>query len=160
GLASAYFEFNTDGDVKFGGNLNFDKIPGFKATANLSGWVDGRGFSAEANSRICIGDAGQGGRVVLSSVGIAGCAAFGPVSLGGGYKWGGTPDLIAGSCDLAPYRGDASAAQAQRSVTVRAPGGVVAVSGASSAPHATLAGPIRIADTPGAATDTAFHAEK
>ena len=144
--------------MKFGGHLDY-KIAAFKATGDIDGWADKRGFSAEAKSRICIGDACQGGQVVLSSVGFAGCAEFGPLKLGGGYKWGGTPDVIAGSCDLAPYRGDATAAQA-RTVTVRA---LAEASWRSPEPPPrrtlTLVGPERITDTPGAASATAFHAE-
>ncbi len=166
-LATAFFELRTNGYIGFGGHLGYE-LSGFKATADLSGWLFKSDFNVEASANICLGDLGcAGGDVVFSSVGFAGCAKTFIADFGAGYKWGDGLDLMFTGCDVGPYRAVASAAQAgatrQLKFGAGAPSGFVAVTGQGAPPHVALVGPggVRIEDTPGAkaetATSIAFH---
>ena len=166
-LASAFFELRTNGYVAFGGHLGFESA-GFRATADVGGWLFKSAFSLDAGASICLGDLGcVGGEVVFSSVGFAGCAKTPIIDFGAGYRWGKSLDIMFSGCDVGPYRAAAAAAQAggPRSVSF-APGvraGIVAVQGDSAPPNVALVNPagVRIEDTPGTSNRTrvafSFH---
>ena len=159
-LAGAFFELRTNGFVGFGGRLGYE-LGGFKATANVGGWLSKSAFSVDAGANICLGDLGcAGGEVVFSSAGFAGCADMGFADVGAGYMWGKSLDFMFTGCDVGPYRASAAAAQAGGARTVSfgpgRPSGVIAVHGVGAPPHVSVVSPagIRIEDTPGTSTRT------
>lgn len=169
-LATAFFELRTNGYVGFGGHLGLEAF-GFSASADLDGWLFKSAFNVGAKAQICLGDLGcEGGEVVFSSVGFAGCAYTTLADFGAGYKWGESIDPMFTGCDVGPYKATAAAAQAggARSVSFGGglPSGVVAVTGSGAPPHVALVGPggVRIEDTPGTKSETptslAFHDPK
>jgi len=167
-LATAFFELRTNGYVGFGGHLGYE-VSGFKAVADLNGWLFKSAFNVGASANICLGDLGcAGGDVVFSSVGFAGCAHTFIADFGAGYKWGDGLDLMFSGCDVGPYKATAAAAQAGAGARTLSfgkgvPSGFVAVTGQGAPPHVALVGPggARIEDTPGTkaqtATSLAFH---
>jgi hypothetical protein len=169
-LATAFFELRTNGYIGFGGHLGLEAF-GFSASADLSGWLFKSDFNVGAKAQICLGDLGcEGGEVVFSSVGFAGCAYTTLADFGAGYKWGESIDPMFTGCDVGPYKATAAAAQAGGTPSVSfgqdLPSGVVAVTGDGGPPHVALVGPggARIEDTPGTKSETptslAFHDPK
>jgi hypothetical protein len=157
-LATAKLIFQTNGYFEADGKLSFSLGPvdvegdvaafvdlgsqQFSASANLSGDIDGYGVSAQG---------------VVSSTGVAACAAVSKVLHAGfGYTWGGAFDLMVGvgSCDISGYVIAEKAAVAVARDGVRrgsaryavpgaagAPFEDIAVTGAGSAPSVVLHGP-------------------
>jgi hypothetical protein len=154
-LATAKLIFQTNGYFEADGKLSFSLGPvevegdvsafvdlgsqQFSASALLSGDIDGYGVSAQG---------------VVSSTGIAACAAVSKVLHAGfGYTWGGAFDLMVGvgSCDISGYviaeRPAVSTALARRLVTYSVPAAAgapfedIAVTGSGSAPSVVLHGP-------------------
>jgi hypothetical protein len=153
-LASGYLGVQTNGYVEGGGTLgqsaSFGSVEGTvrgeanTTTFNLEGAAAVRvkfGYTFNAT-----------GHAVVSSKGLAGCAEFGWLSGGVGYKWGSGFALFRG-CDLGPYRAivvhaslrrvGARVAQAAQSLTVPAalPEEGIEVLGTTAPPQFTLTAP-------------------
>ncbi len=104
-LATSFLEFRTNGYVGYGGRLTY-KYAGFGVSSGIEGWLYKSDFNVEASAELCLGDLGCAeGRLVVSSVGIAGCVGSGFFSFGAGWKWDETPDLMFTSCDVGPVPG-------------------------------------------------------
>jgi hypothetical protein len=127
-----------------------DPVPPVRIEGRVAGWVDGprNTFDAEGSGQACVPLAGcLGGRTVMSSRGIAGCAFVGRAGVGVGYDWRTrTTTFIGGACDLSAFvetRGRAAGTATQRSLTLPAGLAVAAfrVRGAGAPPSITVTGP-------------------
>ena len=115
-----------EGEVtyKATGSLDFWFQAGFdfkiaKVKGRVDGWAETQGskkFNVEGSIEICVKILGcVGGNALASSVGVAGCAEvdtlFGTIRGGVGMRWGGSPKLMGGSCDIGPWRARRNIAQ-------------------------------------------------
>lgn len=96
-------------DFRFHAGFDFKVV---KINGDVVGWVETTGskrFNVEGKVEVCAKIIGcVKGEAVVSSVGLAGCASvdtfLGTVHGGGGMKWGGKLKIMAGSCDIGPWR--------------------------------------------------------
>jgi hypothetical protein len=96
-------------DFKFRAGFDF-KVA--KINGSVVGWVETTGskrFNVEGKVEVCAKIIGcVRGDALVSSVGVAGCAHvdtfLGTVHGGAGLKWGGKVKIMAGSCDIGPWR--------------------------------------------------------
>ena len=159
-VASAYLQFKTDGQVNFGGHLDFEQDP-IQIHGGIDGWIlPPKQFSVDGKVRVCLGDLGcDGGEVVVSSVGLAACVHLLGADVGAGYKWGSSllwaPSILANidvmwsGCSVSDYQpaappvGSASAAAAGHVMQIGPglPFAVVSAVGLGAAPHVALLGP-------------------
>ena len=142
-LANAYFEFRTDGYVGWGGGLDY-RAGFFSLTSRLDGWLKGPKFNVESTARVCVAELKcEGGQVVISSVGFGGCVQTFLADFGGGYKWGGSLDIMLHGCDVGEFRAVASGAGSQRTFSFdgNPPSGFVGVRGKDGPPHVALVDP-------------------
>jgi hypothetical protein len=108
-IATAKLLFQTNGYFEVDGNvdINLDVV---ELQGGMRAFVDlpGKEFSAEAQMLLSVfGFSTIHADAIISSVGAAACGSFGVYTLGLGYMWGGSLDVIAGigdSCDLSAYR--------------------------------------------------------
>jgi PKD repeat protein len=123
--------------------------PFARLSGEVHGWIDGphRTFNSSGAGEACFG-ACFGATMLMSSVGVAGCARLGLGSVGGAYAWRTRRfDWLAGACDLGPWTATASprarAAQNERTLTLPSGLDVAAfeVTGAGGAPRVTVTGP-------------------
>jgi hypothetical protein len=164
-VATAFMQFKTDGQVSFGGRLDY-ALGDFSLHAGINGWImPPTKFSVDGSGRVCLGDLGcAGGEAVISSIGMAACAHVLGIDFGAGYKWGPSalwgPALLADihfmftGCSVADYQPAgataagarapaAGAAASSRSFVVgrKLPFVVVSAVGATAPPHVVLSGP-------------------
>lgn len=160
-VGRAYAQFRTDGEVSFGGSVDY-KIGTFGMTGQIDGWVlPPDAFSAKGSASVCLGTLGcLGGEIAFSSKGMAACAKTSVVNFGAGYEWGPsvlwTPailldiDFMFSGCSVADYeveRPPAGLRRAQigatRPVTIEKglPSAVVGVTGTGAAPNVALISP-------------------
>jgi hypothetical protein len=160
-IATAKLVFRTDGFFEVDGNIDIDLD-----VADLSGGLDAfvdlpdKTFSAEAKMNLSVLDVSvDSADAIVSSVGVAACASVTPlVTVGIGYKWGGSPAILGGlgkSCDVSAYRvqpvadrasiadhaGRAHAAVASIPVPAHAPYEDLLVTGAGAPPSVLLTAP-------------------
>ncbi|MCW2959282.1 MAG: hypothetical protein JWP18_2085, partial [Solirubrobacterales bacterium] len=164
-LGGFSFSADTDGQIAFAGHLGFDAAIA-SVDARLAGWIDGtRAFSIEGSGTACVFSvACAGAEGVVSSEGLAACGYVTllavRVAVGFGIRWPDDLSVMAGVCDIGPYRasrvrlagGDlraggigALSAQAGGAQTVTFPAGtpygLVRLTGATGAPDVTLTAP-------------------
>lgn len=142
-LARAYFEFRTNGYVGFGGRFDLGDPDIFSIGAGFNGWLYRSAFNVSANGSACVGLFGCAeAEVVVSSVGLGACTK-GDLSVGGGYRWGESIDVMLSGCDIGEYSATIAQAGGARAVRFKSglPSGFVAVTGRDAPPHVTLVGP-------------------
>ncbi len=145
-------------DFKFRAGFDF-KVA--KVEGKVAGWVETTGsrkFNVEGNVTVCAKIIGcVRGDALVSSVGVAGCAHvdtfLGTVHGGVGMKWKSKPKIMAGSCDIGPWRAQRSALRLDADghrlqapslgflVGDRAPGVAVRVRGRGGIPKVAFVGP-------------------
>ena len=84
-------------------------------SAELAGWVARSGFSAEAAAELLVfGQRAAAAELLVSSVGLAACGQIGWLRAGFGRRWN-EPNgsVLAGACDVGPYRARRAAVAAQ-----------------------------------------------
>jgi len=150
-LANGSLDYFTNGRVTASG----DASVGFSAVslhAHVAGWVyQTKAFSLSGSGFIQVGlwqiNKGTG---VISSAGIAACGRpFGDLgpSVGFGYRWGGSPDVMASSCDIGPYSASAAVSRTPKApITMTLPSGLpvaaIQITGQNAtAPAGTLTDP-------------------
>lgn len=106
-LGEAFVRYSTTGLFEFGAKTEFS-FWRLSLDGSVEGWVDGlNAFNVEGKIEACLdvwgpnpcGDA----RVLVSSIGIAGCIGAYGYHVGAGATWDLDFDAFTG-CDLAPYR--------------------------------------------------------
>lgn len=149
-LYEAAFELHGDGYIEAKGRAKW-VWPGVALMeGKLSVEMLGTTFNAHGGVDACVLDwCAVGARAVVSNAGAAVCLK---IDLGVdtwhpgiGYKWGETPTIYFGGCELGPYKTRVRAAQAggPSSVTLPSglPGAAIAVVGRDAPPTVTLVGP-------------------
>ncbi|HWI70798.1 MAG TPA: hypothetical protein VNT55_02505, partial [Baekduia sp.] len=151
-IADVAVEYRTSGFFKLAAHLGLDIGP-FSANGSVSGFLDRTGdFNFAVDASVCLGDyCGPGANVVFSSTGFAGCVKvlgtpLGDITVGGGYRWGGSFDFDWSGCDVGAYTATSTIARrAAAGSTFRLPAGLpgamVAVAGGDAAPSVTITGP-------------------
>ncbi len=168
-IATAKLIFRTDGYLEVDGNVDIN-LDVAELSGGLNAFVDlPRGaFSAELQGGLSVaGYDIASADAVISSRGVGACGSQLGVTVGFGYLWGGSVDVILGlgdSCDLSPYRvqpvadtaragrAGAHAAAAGVAVPAGAPFEDIAVTGAGAPPSVTLTSPAGRQITPAALT--------
>lgn len=156
-LLSGWLEYNSNGRTEFGGQLGAGggfNFAGVTLSAALTGWVDPQaGYSAEGNASLNVNGMDITGRAVVSSKGVAACGGVRSGwswEAGFGYLWSTNQiTILANSCDLRPWEGQAApavaAGAAEASSTFTVPAGVpvhgVQFTGTTAPPRVTLSGP-------------------
>ena len=160
-IATAKLVFRTDGFFEVDGNVDINLD-----VADLNGGLDAfvdlpnESFSAEAKMNLSVLDVSvDSADAIVSSVGVAACANVTPlVTVGIGYKWGGSPAILGGlgkGCNVSAYRvspvadrasiadhaGRAHAAVASVPVPAHAPYEDILVTGAGAPPSVLLTAP-------------------
>jgi len=154
-LASAFVRYTSFGLFEFGGNVHASIDPIY-VDGSVNGWVAGlSNFDVEGAVHGCIDvpllpDPCAGAKLLISSIGVAGCVEALGYGVGAGYTWGGSADAFTG-CDLSPWRpveptGGARAATATALTHVDVPAGLPAVAwqlrgAGGAAPDVTVSGP-------------------
>lgn len=154
-LASAYFDYYSNGYLAFGGNFSYHVGP-IGLDGNVGAWFEGSRFQAEGNVNLDVWIISASASVIVNNSYIAGCASiktfFGRVGAYARY------DIRAGNirgflgCDIGKYRihptrsAPATAAQAGTTATrfdVAKDERVIglAVKGTSATPRFKLTGP-------------------
>lgn len=149
-LYEAAFELHGDGYIEAKGRAKW-VWPGVALMeGKLAVEMLGTKFNAHGGVDACVLDwCAVGARAVVSNAGAAVCLK---IDLGVdtwhpgiGYKWGETPTIYFGGCELGPYKTRVRAAQAggPSSVTLPSglPGAAIAVVGRDAPPTVTLVGP-------------------
>ncbi len=152
-LAGFSFSADTDGQIAFGGHIGYD-VAIASLDASVDGWIDGAdGFNVEGNGRVCVFTiACAGAEAVLSSEGLGVCGYVvvlgARVAVGFGIRWPDDIRVMAGVCDIGPFRAtksSAGAAQAGGPQVVHFPAGkaygIVRLTGATGAPNVDVSGP-------------------
>lgn len=169
-LAGGQVSFDSDGNFSFGGRVHVDvyNLGVLTVDGAVSGGVyDDGSFGLDAGVSMCVFAGCEGGEFVVSSKGVAGCAAFSAwgfhLHAGAGYSWGGSVDIMADSCGVGPWQvtGPQNAAYL-RPVSATGSGGgppggappgtslalapgpqfqVIGVQGTSAPPEVTVTGP-------------------
>jgi hypothetical protein len=107
-LASAFVRYSSYGLFEFGGKVHFSLDPIY-VDGSVNGWVAGlSNFDVEGAVNGCVDvpilpDPCAGAKVLISSIGVAGCVQALGYGVGAGYTWGGSADAFTG-CDLSPWR--------------------------------------------------------
>ncbi len=152
-FAHGYLGIQTNGYVEAGGTVG--KAASFGSLeAVLRGEATATSFNLAGSAHVSVHfltTLSATGHAVVSNKGLAGCADFGWLSGGVGYKWGQGFALFRG-CDLGPYTvivhpsktgRRAGAAQATQTITI--PGGLpeegIEVLGTTAPPQFTLVAP-------------------
>jgi hypothetical protein len=163
-IATAKLVFQTNGYFEVDGNVNID-LGVAALEAGVKAFIDlpAKEFSSELQGHLTLlGYDVASADSVISSKGVGACGSAFGVSLGIGYLWGGSVDVIAGigaSCDLSQYveqpvsnaapdvaAGQGGARQAHAAaagipVAVGAPFEDVAITGAGGVPTVVLTDP-------------------
>ena len=179
-LANAKAEYWWNGYFNVEGNVSYylDMAQKYGFRGRVFGEASSRGFNAEGSVQFLADSLRFGGSGLLSSKGVAACAAVqGPffvnVQLGAGYKWGAKKiDWLGAGCDFAPFRAKIGAPAARAAIRaagdaaplkVTVAGGQKAVSfrvaGDGGAPRFTLTGPGGVS-VPVAADGTASQTDR
>jgi hypothetical protein len=155
-VASGHVQLWPSGAFDFGARVQFGipfgapdprRAPVF-VSASLEGWVANKAFSAEAAAELLVlGQRAARGELLISSVGWAACGQLGWLRGGAARRWTEpTATVLAGSCDVGPYRARRSAAAAQDGpLTLRLPdssaGTMLRFRGNGGPPRVVLEGP-------------------
>jgi hypothetical protein len=116
-LADGYVSYKTNGQFGMGGHLNFT-IGGVGFEGDLGGFASGNGFELTGDGTVGYHGHGLGGKGIISSVGLAACGKLdfwvGSITAGFGVRWAhfDRPSILAGSCDLGPWKVDREGAHA------------------------------------------------
>ena len=159
-LAGFSFSADTDGQIAFGGHIGYD-VAIASLDASVDGWIDGdRGFNVEGSGTVCVFTiACAGAEAVFSSEGLGVCGyvklLLVRVAVGFGIRWPDDIRVMAGVCDIGPFRATKSsllmsglsafAAQDSAAQVVHFAGGkpygIVRLTGATGAPNVVVSGP-------------------
>lgn len=159
-LAGFSFSADTDGQIAFGGHIGYD-VAIASLDASVDGWIDGdKGFNVEGNGRVCVFTiACAGAEAVFSSEGLGVCGYVvvlgARVAVGFGIRWPDDIRVMAGVCDISPFRATKSsllmsglsafAAQDSAPQVVKFAGGkqygIVRLTGSTGAPSVVVSGP-------------------
>jgi len=107
-LASGELDYYINSHITVDGDISLPLGPLASINGSLGGWIDSTtAFEMTGSTNITIGPVQvDGATTVVSNIGIAACGQpFGDLggSLGFGYTWGGTVNVMSSSCDLGPY---------------------------------------------------------
>ena len=154
-LASAYFDYYSNGYLAFGGNFSFN-LSAISVNGNIGAWFEGGRYQAEGNVDFRIWIVSGGASVIINNNYVAGCARINTFwgSVGGYGRWNRQDGTIRAwfGCDIGKYRitpthsAPATAAQAGTPLTRFAvPAGQshigLSVRGTSDTPVFELTGP-------------------
>ena len=153
-LVSGELDYFSDGHITITGHAAIALGNVASLTSDLSGWISGTSaFSLSGQSTIAIGGWHIVGTGVISTAGIAACGQpFGPKgpSVGFGYLWGGSVNLMSSSCGIGAYSespgavvpGTSSATPVRISLPANLPVASFELAGQNGqAPSATLTDP-------------------
>ena len=102
GVASAYLQYQSNGMIRLGGQIDARLYDIVSARAGIDMWLHaptGK-FNAQAGGRICVWKGCGGGALVISSTGVGGCVYTFFADFGLGYRWDGEFKYYLTGCDI------------------------------------------------------------
>ncbi len=102
GVASAYLQYESNGMIRLGGQIDARLYDIVSAKANIDMWLYAptMKFNAQAGGEVCVWKGCGGGALVISSTGVGGCIYTFFANFGLGYRWDGEFKYYLTGCDI------------------------------------------------------------